>query len=123
MFLAYPATSPVFVTFILYSITTSEPLRFLDFISAFANVVFSFWAYSDVFESFFTVIFPTYFCNFKSNVLLKIKPTSIFDIFFSRFIVSVVPAVIVFPSIVISLEIASEFSVSLAPFTWYVVVP
>ena len=50
-------------------------------------------------------------------MLLKIKPKSIFDIFFSRFIVSVVPAVIVFPSIVISLEIASEFSVSLAPFT------
>ena len=75
MFLAYPATSPVFVTLILYSITTNDPFKFLDFISAFASVVFSFWSYVVVFESLilrsFLITFHLSSCdqsNYKSSI-------------------------------------------------------
>ena len=122
MFLAYPANCPLFVTFILYSITTSEPFKFLDLISAFASVVFSFWSYVVVLSLFVTVILLTYLSTFRSNVFLVIKPISILDVSLSTVIVSVAPTVDAVPFIVTSLSIASEFSVSLAPLTWYVVV-
>ena len=100
----------------MYSITTNEPLKFLDFISAFASVVLSFWSYVVVFESFVTVILLTYFCKSKLNVLFEVNPKSILEIFLFNEIVSVVAAVILFPFIVTSLDTASEFSVSFAAF-------
>ena len=121
MLLAYPATSPTFVTTILYSTITVEP--FICFASNSILAVFVLlYSLTVVPAEFCTTILLTYLSNFKSKFCNSIKPILMSETFESVILIISVDATCCLSSpIYNSFRLTSAFSVSLTPSALYFV--